>query len=120
MNQNLLLATGFGRRVGLRDTERLTAFLAAGHTPAQVIPNPRTGLERHYMSETDIAAFHERYLTHLTIAERFGEHRNTILVRLKAAGVTPFRYDGQDHGAIYLRHEAEAAYRNAGLSPVVP
>lgn len=114
MNQNLLLATEFGRRVGLRDTGRLTAFLKAGHAPAQVIRTSRTGLERLYMSEADMAAFHRCYLTHLTIVKQFGEHRNAILARLKAAGVAPFRHDGQDYGAIYLRHEVEAVYRRIG------
>ncbi|TNC68063.1 hypothetical protein FHG71_15220 [Rubellimicrobium roseum] len=59
-------------------------------------------------------AFHRRFLTHATISTRFGEHRNTILARLKVAGVAPFRPGRQDYGAIYLRQDVEALYARNG------
>ena len=98
------------REVGLRDGGHFLALLAAGHSPAQQMTHPRTGVERLYMSPGDIAAFHRRFLTLRTMAAEFGTaRRGAMLARLDAAGVRRFSPGGVDHGPIWLRAEVEAA-----------
>ncbi len=100
------------RKVGLRDGGHFLALLAAGHSPAQPLKHPRTGVERPYMSPEDIAAFHRRFPTLRTMATEFGKARGSaMLARLEAAGVRRFSPGGVDHGPIWLRAEVEAALR---------
>ena len=37
------------------------------------------------------------------MAVEFGEHRRTLLARIRAAGIEPFGPDNQDYGHLYLR-----------------
>ena len=99
------------REVGLRDGGHFLALLAAGHSPAQRMRHPRTGVERLYMSPEDIVAFHRRFLTLRTMATEFGTGREAILARLEAAGVRRFAPGGVDHCPIWLRVEVETALR---------
>jgi hypothetical protein len=108
----MIPAGAVAREVGLRDGGHFLALLAAGHSPAQRMKHPRTGVERLYMSPEDIAAFHRRFLTLRTMAMEFGTTgRGAILARIDAAGVRRFSPGGVDHGPIWLRAEAEAALR---------
>jgi hypothetical protein len=110
--RGMIPAGAVAREVGLRDGGYFLALLAAGHSPAQRMTHPRTGVERLYMSPEDIAAFHRRYLTLRTMAMKFGTApRGTILARLDAAGVRRFQPEGVEYGPIWLRVEAEAALR---------
>jgi hypothetical protein len=110
--RGMIPAGAVGREVGLRDGGHFLALLAAGHSPAQRMTHPRTGVERLYMSPEDIAAFHRRFLTLRTMATEFGTaRRGAILARLDAAGVRRFAPGGVDHGPIWLRAEVEAALR---------
>ncbi len=100
------------REVGLRDGGHFLALLAAGHSPAQRMTHPRTGVERPYMSPGDIAAFHRQFLTLRTMATEFETvRRGAMLAQLDAAGVRRFSPGGVDHGPIWLRAEVEAALR---------
>lgn len=108
---NLQLAAAFGRSVGLRDGGRFLALVSAGHTPVTLAIHPKLGVEMVYMTEEDIAAFHRRFLTTTTISAEFGLHRNVLLKRLAAAGVSPFGPNRADFGAVYLRMDVELALR---------
>ena len=87
------------------------ALLAAGHSTATPMTNPKTGATQLYMTESDIDAFHARFLTLPTMAAEFGEHRRTLLARIRAAGIRPFGPDDQDYGYLYLRESVEPALR---------
>jgi hypothetical protein len=110
--RGMIPAGAVARDVGLRDGGHFLALLAAGHSPAQRMKHPRTGVERLYMSPEDIAAFHRRFLTLRTMATEFGTaRRGAVFTRLHAAGVRRFAPGGVDHGPIWLRAEVEAALR---------
>jgi hypothetical protein len=110
--RGMIPAGAVAREVGLRDGGHFLALLEAGHSPAQRIKHPRTGVERLYMSAEDIAAFHRRFLTLRTMPTELGTSRGeAILVRLDAAGVRRFAPGGMDHGPIWLRAEVEAVLR---------
>ncbi|MFT6119485.1 MAG: hypothetical protein ACJAXK_001433 [Yoonia sp.] len=103
-------AREFGRLVGMRDKGRFRALVAAGHSPASQMPNPKTGVMQLYMSDKDIEAFHDRFMTSTTMSKEFGEHRNSINSRLEAGGVKPFSPGGEDFGTVYLRQDINAAF----------
>ena len=107
-------AATFGRLIGLRDRGRLVALVSAGYTPATRMKHPKNGGERYYMTEADIAAFHRQFVTLSTLVSESGEHRNTILVRLKESGVPPFSPGGEDFGHLYLREDVEQVFRRSG------
>jgi hypothetical protein len=112
--RGMIPAGAVAREVGLRDGGHFLALLAAGHSPAQRMKHPRTGVERLYMSPEDIAAFHHRLLTLRTMAKEFGTTRgDAIPARLDTAGVERFAPGGVDHDPIWLRAEVEAALRSA-------
>ncbi|MCE6950130.1 hypothetical protein LAZ29_04250, partial [Cereibacter sphaeroides] len=104
-------AAAFGRSVGMRKGGRFLALVAAGHTPATRVKHPKLGTEILVVSEADVAAFHRRFATTTTLAAEWGEHRNTVIARLEAAGVSRFSPDGADYGALYLREDMEAVAR---------
>lgn len=98
------------REVGLHNSGHFIALLAAGHSPAQRMTHPRTGVTRLYLSIEDKAEFHRRFLTLRTMAKEFGEARgSTFLARLDAAGVQRFSPNSVNFGPIWLRAVVEAA-----------
>jgi hypothetical protein len=103
-------AAAFSRSVGMRGQGWFENLANAGLSPATRRPHPKWHDERTYLSEQDIEAFHKRFFTLTTMVEALNENRQTLLVRLKTAGVTPFRPNGRDCGALYLRNEVEAAF----------
>ena len=103
-----IAAGTFGKSVGIKDKGRFLALIAAGHTPATRMRHPRTGNERFYMTDADIAAFHRRFATIRVLARERGDPPNTLLARLKAAGVRYFAPGGADFGPLYLRRDVEA------------
>ncbi len=68
------------------------------------------------MSQDDITAFHNKFLTLATIETEFGLHRNTILAKLRAHGAKPFSADGQAFGMIWLRTATEAIFAKSSGS----
>lgn len=111
VERDLMTAATFGRKVGIRNSGWFEALAVAGHTPATRQPHPKWSGERTYVSETDAAAFHARFLTTATMMTEFGGNRQTLLMRLRASEVMPFKPNGEDHGALYLRKEVEAVLR---------
>jgi hypothetical protein len=101
-------AAAFGRTIGMRDMGRFLSLIAAGHTPATRMTHQKLGGEFMLVTEPQIAAFHARFLTLPSMAAEFGEHRRTLLAKLRAAGVKPFAPNGEDYGHLYLREDVQA------------
>jgi len=60
---------------------------------------------------TDIASFHQQFVTLTTLSAETGQHRNTLRKILPSHGITPFSLEGQDFGAVYLRGDVAAVLR---------
>lgn len=99
-------AAVFARSIGLREYATFTALIEAGHVPATQIKSVKTARLQWMMSDTEIAAFRQRFVTPKMVAEETGLHRNTIFAVFSAAGMTPFRPDRLDAGPLYLRNES--------------
>lgn len=110
---SLLTAAAFARSVGMRTEGWFQSLVTAGHTPATCMPHPKYGGAWTYASPADIAAFHKRFLTSVTMSNEFGQHWRTLIAKLKAAGVSPFSPNGADYGSLFLRAEVEVALRRA-------
>lgn len=107
----VMSAAAFGRSVGLRDHGSFIALIEAGETPAVLTHHPVTKRPQYQMDQSDIEAFHKKFVTLSTLVQETGLHRNALGARLSHARVTRYSPDGQDFGAVYLRSEAEAALR---------
>ena len=103
-----LTVAAFGRQIGMRDHGRFPALVTSGHTSATRKQNPITGLTQLYMTEADIAEFHERYFTLPTMALEYGIDRRALLARIKSSEIRPFKPNDQDYGHLYLRKDVEA------------
>ncbi|MFN4159168.1 MAG: hypothetical protein ACK4GO_12290, partial [Gemmobacter sp.] len=105
----LVPATTFGESVGIRGGGQILALISAGYLLATRMRNTKNGQEFYYLSETDIAAFHRRFVTIATLVGETGLHRNTLRTRLARAKVPVFSPAGEDFGLLYLRDEVEKA-----------
>ncbi|WP_406735758.1 hypothetical protein [Thioclava sp. GXIMD4215] len=109
LQEQQMAAAAFARLIGLRDYAAFTTQIEAGHIPATQVKSVKTARLQWMMSDAEIAAFRQRFVTPTMIAEEMGLHRNTIFAVFSAASVTPFRPDGLDAGPIYLRNESMPA-----------
>lgn len=107
----VMSAAAFGRSVGLRDHGSFIALIEAEETPAVRAHHPVTKRPQYQMDQSDIAAFHKKFVTLSTLVQETGLHRNALGARLSHARVTRYSPGGEDFGAVYLRSEAEAALR---------
>ena len=110
-DQALITAAAFGRSVGIRTQGWFEGLAATSHMSATRITDPKSGKERVYLSTGDIVSFHKRFLTSTTMETEFGQHRWTLLAKLKAAKVNAFAPNGENYGPLYLREEVEAVLR---------
>ncbi|WP_334063341.1 TniQ family protein [Limimaricola cinnabarinus] len=101
-------AAEFGRTVGLRDRGNFASLIEAGHTPAEIHINPKTGRSQYRLSANDILQFHRRFVTLPTFARETGQHPNTLKGLLAKANISHFSPCGQDFGPVYLRSEASS------------
>ena len=108
-----LTVSAFGRQIGMRDKGRFPALIADGHATATEKINPTTGAAHLYMTENDIQAFHQQFMTSPTMEAEFGKHRRKLLTEVLAAGVNPFAPNSEDYGYVFLRSEVEAVFRYA-------
>lgn len=106
-------ASAFGRSIGMRENEAFVRLVRAGHTPASYTDISKAGKKRHFVSEEDIAAFHQQYLTQNTMAVEFNTFWRTLITRLQAAGVKPLTSGGEEYGHLYLRADVEELFRNS-------
>lgn len=87
--------------------QAIQALTADGHTSATEKINPTTGAAHLYMTENDIRAFHQRFMTSPTIEVEFGKHWRKLLAEVLSAGVMTFAPNGKDYGYVFLRSEVE-------------
>lgn len=106
-------ASAFGRLIGVRSARSILGLVKAGHTPGLRVEHPGNGIDWFVLRDSDIVAFHARFMTPTTMGQEFGLHRNTVRAVLKAHDVSPFSPDGQDYGAIYLRDEVAPIFAAA-------
>ena len=109
-------ASAFGRSVGMRENEALVRLVRDGHTPASHKTVSKTGLERFYVTASDISAFHTKFVTQKTLSEDHGIFWRTIITRLQKGGVAPFSWKDEEYGHLYLRNDAEAFFQKHGLT----
>jgi hypothetical protein len=106
-------ASACGRASGLRETEAFVRLVRAGHTPASYADISKAGKKRYYVTEGDIAAFHQQYLTQNTMSVEFNMFWRTLITRLQAAGVKQFTSGSEEYGHLYLRADVEELFRNS-------
>ena len=107
----VISAAAFARSIGLRDQSSLANLMAEGHATGFTTLNPKMRRLQWQMSEADIAAFHEKFLTLATMQTEFKLHRNTLRGLLSAAGCTRFSPSQADFGPIWLRKAVEPILR---------
>lgn len=108
---NATSAAAFARSIGMRGDGWFNALFDAGHVSARWMPHPITNVRILYVSDEDIAAFNQRFLTSPQMQIEFGLHRRTCLARLRKAGVSPFAPEGKDFGALFERCLVEPVLR---------
>lgn len=91
-------------------TTVFTNFIA-GHVSARWVPHPTNDTEVLYLTNEDIAAFHARFMTPMTMQAEFGVSWQKCMVELRKVGVTPFTEDDQEFGPLYERRYVEAIPR---------
>lgn len=106
-------ASAFGRAVGVRSARSILGLVKAGYTPGLRVEHPGNGVDWFVLRDTDIAAFHKRFMSPTTIGQEFGLHRNTVRAVLKTHDVSPFSPDGEDYGSVYLREEVAPVFAPA-------
>ena len=103
-------AAAFGRSVGIRENQAFIRLVRAGLTPASHTVVTKSGLKRFYVIESDIAAFHERFVTQATMAAERNVSWRTLVTRLQAGGVESFSFGGEVFGHLYLRAEVDTFF----------
>ena len=103
----------FGRMVGIREPERLEGLIEAGELNARRVIHPATRRAQWRVTDSQMKAFRERFLTLSMMQSEFGLQRMTARTILQQAGVRRYAPAGRDLGAIYLRAEVEAVLRAA-------
>jgi hypothetical protein len=98
------LAT-FARSIGLREKGLFAGFVEAGHASVTKWRNPANRKIELRMTEEDIAAFHEKFVTITTMVKETGQHRNTIRTLLKHGNVWTVTRDGRAFHQIWRREE---------------
>jgi hypothetical protein len=101
----MMAAAQFGRSVGLRDGGTFLALIEAGHVPARLVLNPRTGQPQYRMTPEDMAVFYQQFVTLSTLSLETGQHLNTLRGLFKSEKIAPFSPEGQDFGPVYLRED---------------
>ncbi|MEO9651852.1 MAG: hypothetical protein ABJ360_24815 [Roseobacter sp.] len=97
----------------MRENEAFVRLVRAGCTPASYAEISKTGKNRYYVTEEDIAAFHLQYLTQNTMAVELNTFWRTLVSQLQAAGVKPFTSGNEEYGHLYLRADVEELFRNS-------
>lgn len=81
-----------------------------GHSPASIPPEPARQRHNPALTDEDILAIHQRFVTLTTLSHLTGLHRNSIRARITAANVQPFSDDETVFSGIYPRNEALGAF----------
>lgn len=102
------LASRYAMSVGIKAKQWFLKLYEAGHVSARWIPHPIAGTDVLYLTDEDITAFHDRFMTPVTMQAEFGLHWRTCIARLNTAKISPFSPNGQDFGKLYERRDVEA------------
>ena len=100
-------AAAFGRSVGMRGNQAFIRLVRARLTPASHVVVTKSGVKRFYVTESDIAAFHEKFVTQASMAAEYGVDWRILLSRLQAGGVEPFSSGSDGFGHLYVRVDVE-------------
>lgn len=99
----------FAKSIGANSPAGLRRLVQDGHTPATLAVNPRTRAKQLYFTIEDEEAFHTKYFTPRTMADAYQESWQSLGGKLRRLGVTPFAWQGEDYGRIFLRDAVERA-----------
>jgi len=105
------LASDYAVKLGISLKAWFQKLFTAGHVSARWVPHPTNGTEVLYLTNDDIAAFHARFMTPMTMQAEFGVSWQKCMVELRKAGVTPFTPDDQEFGPLYERRYVEPILR---------
>ena len=103
-------AAAFGRSVGMRENQAFQRLVQGGHTPASHKVVSKNGTERFLVTEKDIEAFHQRFLSQKTLASEYNGFWRTLVEKLMSRGVEPFTSDGESFGHLFLRVDVEREF----------
>lgn len=103
-------ATAFGRSVGMRGNQAFIRLVRARHTPASHVVVTKSGVKRFYVTQNDIAVFHEKFVTQATMADERNDFWRTLVSELNSGGVMPFSSGGEKFGHLYLRADVHAFF----------
>lgn len=101
------LASIYAVKLGISAKAWFHKLFVAGHVSARWVPHPTNGTEVLYLTNEDIAAFHARFMTPMTMQAEFGVTWQKCMVELRKVGVTPFTEDDQEFGPLYERRYVE-------------
>ncbi|UMA63347.1 TniQ family protein [Roseivivax marinus] len=99
----------FAKTVGIGRPIQLRRLVANGHTTATRLRNPRTGALQPYITGEDADAFHATFYTLRTASRSYGFSWQSLVARLKRAGVQPFSSAGEAYGDLYLKRDVDEA-----------
>ena len=100
----------FSKSVGIGQPIRMKRLVLNGHTPATEMAHPKLKTKQLFITRDDADAFHRRFYTPRTMAQAHGKSWQSMTATLKAAGVETLSPDGEDYGALYLRHDVDRAF----------
>lgn len=111
--EGVMSVAEFGRSIGLRNKGQFSAFCADHQTPTIKVHHTHFKQYQLRVTNENIDAFHQRFLTITTMSSEFSLHRNSILALIRLNSIPAFAPDGQNYGPIYLREVVQPVLRKA-------
>ncbi|WP_312530977.1 hypothetical protein, partial [Paracoccus sp. (in: a-proteobacteria)] len=112
----LLNMEAFAKTIGLR-WPAVRRLVMLGLTPSTERRNPASGAMQRYITPADLLAFHERYVTLLTLSEELGRPWQGVSHLLKVRHVPRVLADGKDFGHLYARGDLGDMLQGAESAP---
>ncbi len=100
--EGLMNMETFAKTIGLR-WPAARRLVMLGLTPSTELRNPASGAMQRYIMPADLRAFHERYVTLLTLSDELGRAWQGVSHLLKVKQVPRVQVDGKDFGQLYAR-----------------
>lgn len=111
--EGVMSVAEFGRSIGLRNKGQFLAFCADHQTPNIQVHHTHSKQYQRRLTNENIEAFHQRFLTITTMSSETGLHRNSILALIRLNSLPAFTPDGQNYGPIYLREVVQPVLHKA-------
>lgn len=105
------LASDYAVKLGISLKAWFQKPFTVGHVSARWVPHPTNGTEVLYLTNEDIAAFHARFMTPMTMQAEFGVSWQKCMVESRKAGVKPFTEDDREFGPLYEPRDVEPILR---------